>query len=143
MPSKKAMQDVLELRINLDEFACRLACERVTEEQLENIRQKMLAFENAIKTGNLKKITETDGDFHNAIIQAANNDRLLQLTRHLREQVFRYRYETLKNVNLYERLIGEHRSIFEKIKEGKAEEAGREAGRHVEWQQQAFSEIFE
>ena len=143
MPSRKAMQDVLELRINLDEFACRLACERVTEEQLENIYQKMLDFENAIKTKNLKKITETDGDFHNAIIEAANNERLLQLTKHLREQVYRYRYETLKNENIYERLVGEHRSIYEKIKEGKAEEAGREAGKHVEWQQAVFSEKFE
>jgi len=51
-------------------------------------------------------------EFHDAIYQLANNPKLVNMLNNLREQMYRYRVEYLKNEDMYPTLIREHEETF-------------------------------
>ena len=85
----------------------------------------------------LIRIAETDMYFHEIIYEATQNERLVQMLNNLRENMYRYRIEYLKDPNYYDSLVGEHREILEAI-EAKDKEKARICMRdHIENQQLA------
>ena len=56
----KDMEDVLEIREALDELAVRIACEKITDEQLKRLMDAKDLFETSTRTGDVKKIAEAD-----------------------------------------------------------------------------------
>ena len=60
----KDMEDVLEIREALDELAVRIACEKITDEQLKRLMDAKDLFETSTRTGDVKKIAEADVRFH-------------------------------------------------------------------------------
>ena len=59
----KDMEDALEIREALDELAVRIACEKITEEQLKHLIDVKEQFETSTRTGDVKKIAEADERF--------------------------------------------------------------------------------
>ncbi len=111
--TEKDLQDVLEIRDSLDELAVSMACERMTEDQLVELKKAMKDFELATKSHDARKICEADEDFHNVIYQMADNPKLENIVLNLREQMYRYRYEYIKGTESNQQLIEEHASIIE------------------------------
>ncbi len=64
----------------------------------------------------MKKIAQADVEFHDTIYQAADNPKLVNMLNNLREQMYRYRVEYLKNDAVYPRLIEEHKKIYEGLR---------------------------
>lgn len=137
----KGMEDVLEIRAALDELASQLACERITEQQLTRLEEKKKAFEKSIKTGNVKLIAEADESFHDVIYEATGNPKLVNMLNNLREQIYRYRVEYLKDEKKYPILIKEHESIYHALLNHNKEEARLSIGEHVENQAIAVKEV--
>ena len=97
----------------LDELAAKIACEQISEEQLEELVATMHEFEESTKTDNVKKIAEADVKFHDIIYQSTGNPKLVNMLNNLREQMYRYRVEYLKDENNYPTLMKEHKDIVE------------------------------
>ena len=111
--TEKDMEDVLQIREALDELAAKIACEQISEEQLEELVATMHEFEESTKTDNVKKIAEADVKFHDIIYQSTGNPKLVNMLNNLREQMYRYRVEYLKDENNYPTLMKEHKAIEE------------------------------
>ena len=111
--TEKDMEDVLQIREALDELAAKIACEQISEEQLEELVATMHEFEESTKTDNVKKIAEADVKFHDIIYQSTGNPKLVNMVNNLREQMYRYRVEYLKDENNYPTLMKEHKDIVE------------------------------
>lgn len=111
--TEKDMKDVLQVREALDELAANIACEQISQEQLEELKHTMREFEEYTKTGDLKKIAEADVLFHDIIYQATGNPKLVNMVNNLREQMYRYRVEYLKDEKNYPILVKEHSEIVE------------------------------
>ena len=107
------MEDVLQIREALDELAAKIACEQISEEQLEELVATMHEFEESTKTNNVKKIAEADVKFHDIIYQSTGKPKLVNMLNNLREQMYRYRVEYLKDENNYPTLMKEHKDIVE------------------------------
>ena len=115
--SEKDMEDVLETREVLDSLAVSKACERMTSEELENLKAARDRFEAAVNKGDTREIAEADVAFHDVIYRASNNPKLVNILYNLREQMYRYRLEYIKDNSVYDTLIQEHRALvngFEK-----------------------------
>ena len=135
--TEKDTKDVLEVRRTLEMFAVEVACDRITEEQLVQLKEAAKAFEASKGSMDLIRIAETDMYFHEIIYEATQNERLVQMLNNLRENMYRYRIEYLKDPNYYDSLVGEHREILEAI-EAKDKEKARICMRdHIENQQLA------
>ena len=115
--TEKDMEDVLQVREALEILAVQLASEKITKEQIAELEERLKAFEQAVETAEVKQIAQSDIDFHDLIYMAAENPRLVVLLNNLREQIYRYRVEYLKDEKNYPRLIEEHRQIMQGLKE--------------------------
>jgi len=110
--TEKDMQDVLQVREVLDELAASVACELITVEELKQLEQAMEDFEIATNTKDIKRIADTDMMFHDIIYHATRNPKLVNILNNLREQMYRYRVEYLKDEANYPILLKEHREIL-------------------------------
>ena len=124
----KDMEDVLEIRETLDELAVALACERITDEQIERLGQKKEEFEKSLKSEDVKKIAEADV-------------KLQTLLNNLREQIYRYRVEYIKSTENHPILIHEHEAIYHSLVNRNVEDAKASIREHVKNQATAVKEV--
>ncbi len=113
--TEKDMQDVLEIREALEELSVQVACDKITDEEVERLRENMESFETSLKSNDIKRMAEADVEFHDVIYQATDNPKLINMLNNLREQMYRYRVEYLKNPDNHEQLLQEHAAIYEGI----------------------------
>lgn len=139
--TEKNMQDVLEVRKALEELAAGLACERITKTQIEEMKVAAKAFEDSLKNGDVTKIAEADVNFHDIIFTATDNQRLITLLNNLREQMYRFRVEYLKQKECYPQLLDEHERMIVAISRRDKEEARRIVGRHIDNQASTVSDV--
>ena len=126
--TEKDLRDVLEVRTSLEKLAIELACDRITEEDM-NLACK--DFEESFGKDDLTTIAEKDVAFHDIIFRATKNARLIQILNNLREQMYRYRLEYLKDTQSHDRLVEEHQKIVNAIIEKNKEEAVRLIQEHI------------
>lgn len=115
--TEKDMQDVLEIREALEELSVQVACDKITDEEVAKLRENMENFETSLKSGDIKRMAEADVEFHDVIYQATDNPKLINMLNNLREQMYRYRVEYLKNPSNHEQLLREHEAIYRGIME--------------------------
>ena len=115
--TEKDMQDVLQIREALEELSVQVACDKITDEEIEKLQKNMKNFEHSLKSGDLKKMAQADVEFHDVIYQATDNPKLINMLNNLREQMYRYRVEYLKNPENHEQLLKEHEAIYKGIVE--------------------------
>ena len=135
--TEKSMKDVLEVRRTLDALSAELACERISKEEEEALKQACLNFEAAVKTKDTKAIAKADVAIHDIIAAATGNQRLIQLINNLAEQMYRYRFEYIKDASQHERIVEEHRIIYESIVKKDKEAAAEMAKTHIDNQEKA------
>ena len=106
--TEKNLRDVLEVRKALEELAVQLACDKITEEEIAELKKCAAEFEESLDHNDITQIAEADVRFHDVIYFATDNQRLIQLLNNLREQMYRYRVEYLKRKECHEGLLNEH-----------------------------------
>lgn len=136
--NEKGIQDVLEVRRALDALCAELACERITPEELVSLKAACDNFEEVVKTHDLKMIAEADVALHNIIVTATGNEKLIQLVNNLAEQMYRYRFEYIKDLEQHASLIEEHRIIYESIVSKDKATAAEAAKVHIDNQKNAI-----
>ena len=126
------LNDVLEVRIALENLAIEKACKRMTDEQIGKLWLTAKEFERTTNEGNLVKLAEADVAFHDVIYQAADNVTLNQVQNNLREQIYRYRVEYLKDEEMRKQLVKEHEELYQAVKERDVKKAQEISFRHIE-----------
>ena len=133
------LEDVLEVREALEELAVRKACQNMTEEQLEKLKQAADRFSGCLEK-DLMASAQADVEFHEIICEATKNKRLVQILNNIREQIYRYRLENLKDHSSHANLVEEHAAICRAL-EARSEEKASEAIRiHIEHQKDSIIE---
>lgn len=136
--TEKDLNDVLEVRIALENMAIEKACKRMTEEEMEKLWQAAKEFEHTMAEGNLVRLAEADVAFHEIIYQASDNCRLIQVLNNLREQIYRYRVEYLKEEEIRNVLIKEHEQLYNAVKDRDVKRAQEISFEHIENQRKAI-----
>lgn len=138
--TEKSLRDVLEVRGALEELAVDLACDRISNEDIQNLKEAAKQFEAALQGGDVTEYAEADVKFHDIIYLATDNQRLIQLLYNLREQMYRYRVEYLKRKEMHSILLEEHEHIIECIEKRDKEAAKIAITTHVENQARTVSD---
>ena len=129
--SEKRLRDVLEVRRSLEELAIELACQRMTESDIKELEEAQEAFRAAIHSADAMTIAETDEHYHDIIYNGTGNNRLVQILNNLREQMYRYRVEYLKDPKNYPMLVKEHDAIYRALEARNMELVTTEMHTHV------------
>lgn len=130
--SEKSLRDVLEVRRSLEELAIELACDRMDEEELIELEKAQEMFREAVEGGDSMVIAETDEHYHDIIYNGTGNNRLVQMLNNLREQMYRYRLEYIKDENKRQTLLTEHEEILASIKARHVAEAKKAIREHID-----------
>ena len=130
--TEKSLRDVLEVREALEELAVRLACDKIKEEEIEELKKAAQEFKETLDCEDVTRFAEADVKFHDIIYRTTDNERLIQLLYNLREQMYRYRVEYLKREDAHETLLAEHERIIETIEKRDKEEAMKAVSRHID-----------
>ena len=138
--SEKSLRDVLEVRRSLEELAAELACQRMDAEALKDLEDAQKAFIQAVKSGETMTMAEADEHFHDVIYMGTGNTRLVQILNNLREQMYRYRLEYIKDRQTRNTLIQEHQEIIDSIEKKDIERAKKAILVHIDNQERTILE---
>ena len=134
----KSLKDVLEVRRALDVLAIELACDRMTQEELQELYRACETFAEATKTRDAREIAQADVALHDLIVASTRNNRLIQLVNNLAEQMYRYRFEYIKDSTQHEKLIQEHNDMYQSILRKDKESAAKAVRKHIDNQEEAI-----
>ncbi len=129
--TEKDLKDVLEVRCSLEELAISLACEKIGEDQVKELKETLIDFENAMSSKDVTNLAEIDVKFHDIIYSSTGNQRLIQILNNLREQMYRYRVEYLKDSQSHAKLLKEHKDIVSSLIKRDQEAATRDIKEHI------------
>ncbi len=138
--TEQELNDVLEVRKSLEMLAANKACERMTEEDMKAMRETGAEFRKLALNPNcdLTALTEADVAFHDTIYRGTRNRRLNQILANLREQMYRFRLEYLKDASIRESLVSEHEEIMKAVAGRDGELAADLIGEHIDNQQKVI-----
>lgn len=139
--TRQDMEDVLEVRTALEELAVKDACDHITDAQLSELKKASNEFKKALLEGkDLVTCADADMHFHDVILSATNNRRLIQMLNNLSEQMYRYRMEYLKDERTHKTLIDEHDAIRRALKKHDKVKAGAAIRVHIDNQKRSILE---
>jgi DNA-binding GntR family transcriptional regulator len=130
--TEKSLKDVLEVRRALEELAVQLACDKITENEIRELREAAKEFEQIASATDVTRTAEADVKFHDIIYMTTDNQKLITLLNHLREQMYRYRVEYLKREEVYPTLFAEHEEIIRHLEAREKENAAKIVCRHID-----------
>jgi DNA-binding GntR family transcriptional regulator len=136
--SVKDIVDVLEVRASLDGLAALLAAERITDEEVDELKHVNSQFVSFLQKENLQGSIKKDVEFHEIIYRSSRNEKLIQIVSNLREQVQRFRVIYLKDYVNPNELEKEHKDIIEAICSKDSELSRKVAQNHIKSQQESI-----
>ena len=131
--TEKDMKDVLEVRSTLEELVVELAIKNVTDEKIEELKCANKVFESAI--------VSKDAVNHDILYSMTNNARLIQIINNLREQMYRYRLEYVKDARTHSIIISEHNDIIKQIRDKNVPVAKTVIHQHISNQEKGISRL--
>ena len=137
--SENNLRDVLEVRRSLEELAIDLACQRMTPEELLELTKTEELFSQAVREGDAMRIAQTDERYHEIIYNSTKNEKLVQILNNLREQMYRYRLEYIKDEDKRQILVVEHEHILQALKNHDIQDAKSAVRGHIDNQQLTVS----
>jgi len=136
----KRLRDVLEVRGMLEVLAVELACRRAQEEDFTRLEEAETSFVGAVRgEAPIQELAARDVAFHDIIYGMTENEKLMQVVADLRQQMYRYRIEYLKDKKLRLGLIEEHREIARALRARDEKTAVRIARLHIANQEEAIA----
>ena len=133
--SEQGLRDVLEVRRSLEELAIELACQRMADDDILELKKTQEEFRRAVRTADAMTIAETDEHYHDIIYNGTGNSRLIQILYNLREQMYRYRLEYIKDADKRQILVVEHDQILKAIQNRHVAEAKAAIREHIDNQE--------
>ncbi len=137
----KDLDDVLEIREVLDTLAASLACCNMNSDDINNLAAACADFEKATRGNDIREVVRTDEAFHNVIYEASGNPRLRAILLNLKGQMYRFRFEYVKDKSNYPFLIKEHKDILEALKTRNEEEVIKHTKKHLVNQMESVRQV--
>lgn len=129
--TSKDIEDIYEIRISIEGLAARRAAENITDEELQNLGSITDMQEFFTGKGDLKQLVKLDGEFHHTIFKASGSKTLKNILTTFHHNIKKARGDSFSKKEGTEKILEEHRAVFEAIKRGDSEKAEEHMIRHV------------
>jgi DNA-binding FadR family transcriptional regulator len=137
-PRLSELELLFDLRSRVEEMVARAAAERRSADDVRRLRAELLAFTTAAEPAEEHR---HDGALHDAVLAAAGNPLLVELSRDLLARTsVGFRLEPYR-AEVFARAVREHTDLVEAVIDGDLERAGRVARQHFAMSAEALREI--
>lgn len=137
--SLEDIHEVYEIRTALESLAARLAADRATPEQIEEMKKCLIRETESLESDSITDTVDADIGFHELIYQGACNERLLTTLANLREQIYRLRIASMSLPGRKNRSSEEHGAIWGAISVGNSQAAQELMAKHIEFAEQSMT----
>ena len=127
----KDVKDIYMIRSLLEGLCARLATEKITKEQLEEMEENIYLADFHASKGHMDQMAELDNRFHDILYEACDSKMLEHTLRDYHQYVLRVRQKTLSTNTRGRASNDGHRQIMEAIKEKDADRAEQLANGHI------------
>lgn len=124
------IRELVEARLELEEVIVRLAAERATAEDLDEIRAHHKKLRAAGKS--VAKLIAADLAFHAALAKASHNSVLVRFLGELRQPVHNWMEQKTKYDRGYDHVIVEHATIIDAVEKRNPQAAQDAMRKHLE-----------
>ncbi len=129
--TKKEIDDIFQLRMELEGLAAYLAAKNITKEQIDKLEDYTEKIEKCIIENDQKGCVNVDIAFHQIIKKASNNKWLDKFLDTLFEQATRFRLSSLAQQGRMKDFLKEHKELAKAISDGNPELAQELAKKHI------------
>lgn len=128
----KDVIDILEVRQEMEGLAAGLAAKRMENKGKIKLTEIGDKYKIAVMAGDASEMIKYDTEFHRIIVEACDNNILVQMIEQLQELVLRFRYMYYEDTKRVQMQPNEHQVIIDAVCAGEAEEARRAAITHID-----------
>jgi DNA-binding GntR family transcriptional regulator len=121
--TEQQIHELYEFRAALERLSVRLACERITDDDVRWMRQHHSVGEAALESSDMQAYRVYNHDFHEAILRAANNSYLSSAMSQVALQSEMLTGKTIRIVGRPLRAIEEHSRLIDALEKRDADEA--------------------
>lgn len=140
--TRQEAEDIYRIRASLDGLATSLAVRKRTPEFLIKLRKMHEQMIRAAEKNNGTAYQNLNQKFHELIVAASDNPRLIQLIRNFDKQTMRYRLTVMSGPGWMANSVKLHTAIVEASEAGDAEAAERIRKESILNQLERFPELF-
>ncbi len=141
--SRKEIDDIFQVRMELESLAAYLAARNISEEQIDKLNEYSDQIKKFIENNDLKGCLKIDIAFHQIIKEASGNKWLEKFLDSLFEQATRFRLNSLKEKGRMEEVLTDHKKIGDAIARGDSELARELAQKHIKGAWDSIVTVFE
>lgn len=113
--SQKDLEDILEIRIRIEGLAAAMTAQRITDEELAELRETIELQEFYVPKHDADRINGMDSRFHLLIYRFSGSVPLYDTLMPLHKKVLKYRRASVENEVRSANSFLEHRAIFDAI----------------------------
>jgi DNA-binding GntR family transcriptional regulator len=140
--TQQEAEDIYRIRASLDSLATSLAVSRRTPEFLKKLKKLYEQMTRAAQKGNARSYSSLNQKFHELIVTACGNERLIGLIHNFDKQTMRYRLAIVSQPGWMENSAKHHREIVAAIEAGDADAVERIRKDSLLGQIRRFSDVF-
>ncbi len=140
--TRQEAENIYRIRASLDGLATSLTVQSHTPEFLKKLKRMHGQMMRAAEKGNETTYHQLNQKFHETIINACGNERLIQLIRNFDKQTIRYRRAVMSGPGWMANSTKFHTAVIAAFDAGDAEAAERIRRNSILGQIKEFSEIF-
>ncbi len=129
--SLQGILESLEMREVLEGLAGRLAARHASPEMIRRMKSCFQGFSEGTVERSISSYAHQNIRFHNLIIQASQNQKLIAIIRNLFDQMDMVRLHTILLPGRARKSLSEHLAIIRYIEKGQAQKVERELRAHV------------
>ena len=141
--TKKEIDDIFQLRTELEGLAAFLAAQNIDDKQKEMLKEYTEELEECIEHNDQRGCIRVDIAFHRIIKEASNNKWLEKFLDTLFEQATRFRRSSFSRQGRMQEFLTEHKVLAEAIAAGDADRARKSAEDHIRAAWQSIITVFE
>ena len=129
--TQQDLMDIFAIRVLIEGTASRMAAERITDEQLVELRETLELQEFYVPRHDADRIKQYDSKFHRLIYRFSGSSVFYDTLMPLHKKVQKFRKASVENESRAIQSAAEHRAIFEAIEARDADLADRRTVAHI------------
>ena len=127
------LQEVLKIRKVLEGLATSIAAEKISQEEITKLEGIIKKMSTSIYKNDVVVYSELNAEFHNLILNACGNKRLMKICVNLSDSDHRFRIRSLRsNPERLKYSLKEHQEILEALKRKDSIQAERLSQAHLD-----------
>ncbi len=123
--SRKEAVDIYMIRASLESLATYLAVKEAGPALAEELREIHAVMQDAVDKGDRERYVENNLKFHEMLVLACGNERLIEMLWRFNKHTARYRMRILTTPGKFQESVRRHGELLEAIAKGDAEGAER------------------